>query len=543
MDAQGPAASINEEAISLANSGKLKEALVLFKRAVSLNHKSPQYHNNLGVTQLRLGEFNAAEESFLMSLALDEDNIDAINNLKDLAKYSGKSEFAKYLNDKPSNKKNISQSQKNKNKKKNKKKQEKKKKVVRTSGYHNHAVSDNSDISSNDNDKNKNKNNINDKDDDDNEEEETETEIDEEDETAKPAPKEAKNYQTSTHSKEPPLKSKTPKERDPLRLTRKQKRVPDAIPRIHISELYTAKYTKYADGQAPFILTGAMDLWKLDTLWTPQQVAVQFPDAVVDFYPYNMDQADVSPYLVPLSTAVQEMLSPSGDFPYNPHVPGTYIQWNVNITDWERLVNEMMYIPYAFRRDEEWLQTCLPDPDVRNEYTKKVHWRMMLIGNKGAGMFNHQDVLRSSSWQAQVSGAKKWHICAPDQAPYLYGAGEVDCFYPNYEKYPLFEQARCQQDIVKKGEMIFYPKDYWHQTENMEFPSLTVSSTIVDEHNWKDLSAELKAECEYHKWKWQFSKELCRHLEKCYEFWASRMDTTRNRGTCTLNDKPHHDEL
>lgn len=49
----------------------------------------------------------------------------------------------------------------------------------------------------------------------------------------------------------------------------------------------------------------------------------------------------------------------------------------------------------------------------------------MLISNKGAGMFGHQDVLRTSSWQVQLRGAKKWFICAPDQKPYLYHAGNV----------------------------------------------------------------------------------------------------------------------
>ena len=81
-------------------------------------------------------------------------------------------------------------------------------------------------------------------------------------------------------------------------------------------------------------------------------------------------------------------------------------------------------------------------------------------------------MLRTASWQAQVAGGKKWHICAPDQSPYLYQAGEVDCFYPNYEKYPLFEYARCVQSEVHAGEMIFYPMDYWHQTENLATPSV-----------------------------------------------------------------------
>jgi len=68
---------------------------------------------------------------------------------------------------------------------------------------------------------------------------------------------------------------------------------------------------------------------------------------------------------------------------------GTYIQWNINNTDWAKLRADRMSLPYMFTRDEEWLDQCLPTAELRQEYTKKVHWRMMLIGNKGAGMFNH----------------------------------------------------------------------------------------------------------------------------------------------------------
>ena len=38
-------------------------------------------------------------------------------------------------------------------------------------------------------------------------------------------------------------------------------------------------------------------------------------------------------------------------------------------------------------------------------------------------MFNHRDTLLTSSWQVQLVGAKKCHVCAPSQEPYLYQAG------------------------------------------------------------------------------------------------------------------------
>ena len=41
----------------------------------------------------------------------------------------------------------------------------------------------------------------------------------------------------------------------------------------------------------------------------------------------------------------------------------------------------------------------------------------------------------------------------------------MDAFDPDYEKWPNFEKANCIDDVAAPGEMIFYPKDYWHQTE------------------------------------------------------------------------------
>jgi ribosomal protein L16 Arg81 hydroxylase len=89
---------------------------------------------------------------------------------------------------------------------------------------------------------------------------------------------------------------------------------------------------------------------------------------------------------------------------------------------------------------------------------------MMLIGNEGAGMFNHVDVLRTASWQIQLEGAKMWHLCGPDQNANMYGAGLIDVWNPDYEKYPRFAQADCFEDTIRKGEFIYYPADYWHQT-------------------------------------------------------------------------------
>lgn len=50
-------------------------------------------------------------------------------------------------------------------------------------------------------------------------------------------------------------------------------------------------------------------------------------------------------------------------------------------------------IPFFFTKDEPWLEGCLPSDSLRNEFLLSTHWRMVLIGDRGAGMFNHMYVV------------------------------------------------------------------------------------------------------------------------------------------------------
>lgn len=41
-------------------------------------------------------------------------------------------------------------------------------------------------------------------------------------------------------------------------------------------------------------------------------------------------------------------------------------------------------------------------------YHLKTHWKIILAGTRGAGMFNHSDSLLTSSWHAHLMGEKWW---------------------------------------------------------------------------------------------------------------------------------------
>ena len=58
-------------------------------------------------------------------------------------------------------------------------------------------------------------------------------------------------------------------------------------------------------------------------------------------------------------------------------------------------------LPKMFRVDDEWMNKCFKSDETRSEWQRGTHWRMLLIGSQGSGMFGHKDILRTSSWQSR----------------------------------------------------------------------------------------------------------------------------------------------
>lgn len=259
---------------------------------------------------------------------------------------------------------------------------------------------------------------------------------------------------------------------------------------------------------APFILIGALEDWNLKSDWNATVWSSRFASATVDFYPHNMDKVHVRPFLTNIARALEEQANPTGTYPVSEESPGSYIQWNVNAPDWEALSKKMGKngLPAPFKLDDSWLVTiqpgCLSSKALQDEFTLRTHWRMALVGTRGAGMFNHIDVLRTSSWQAQVAGAKRWHICPPSETKWIGEAGGVNTFDPDFERFPLFINAQCYDDVVETGDMVFYPADHWHQTENVRTPTISVSANVLNAHNHELIIGELDEECNNNKYKW-----------------------------------------
>lgn len=167
-----------------------------------------------------------------------------------------------------------------------------------------------------------------------------------------------------------------------------------------------------------------------------EELIKQFGNEKVDFYPHNMIEEQAHPYTHILKPAVEQLSLPEGVYiGVDASKPGTYIQWNLDYNNWEKLLNSIgaTNIP-PLLDDNDWQEYCFPTNDDRSKFYIDTHWKMLLIGETDAGMFNHKDSLRTSSWQIQLNGRKKWHICAPSEDKYMYETGNINGFEPGIIK-------------------------------------------------------------------------------------------------------------
>jgi hypothetical protein len=224
-----------------------------------------------------------------------------------------------------------------------------------------------------------------------------------------------------------------------------------------------------------------------------------YGDKRVDYYPQNMLEESSHPFFLSLSAAVDQLLAPKEVFS-NVDVSnmGTYIQLNMDSSMWQHLTQlGSITIPAGLDDQKTWSTDCFSgSKELLTHFYIHHHWKMLLIGSEGAGMFAHQDLLRASSYQIQLYGSKRWHLCSDHETKNLYSPGDVDLFQPNYSKFPKVKRASCYETVVGPGDLIFYPGDYWHQTYNHDTPTIALSSTVITPRDFEEVAAVIEEQCQ-----------------------------------------------
>lgn len=267
----------------------------------------------------------------------------------------------------------------------------------------------------------------------------------------------------------------------------------------------------------PFVIERGLQEWgwNLDAFSTTA-LQQRHGDSRVDFYPHNMNDESVHPYFSTLRAAIDQLTDPQEIYTgVDASEPGTYIQWNLDAPSFDSLLHDAQATLPALLDDRHWTDRCFLSADALSLFNLQTHWKMVMIAESPAGMFNHKDTLQTSSWQVQLVGRKRWHICPPSQDPYLYKAGEVNTFNPDYIRYPLFRQARCYEDILQPGDVVYYPKNYWHQTLNLDTPTVSLTGTLATGNCYREVFNELKIECEGKGRIFAPNDELCANIDRC----------------------------
>lgn len=113
--------------------------------------------------------------------------------------------------------------------------------------------------------------------------------------------------------------------------------------------------------------------------------------------------------------------------------------------------------------------SSLKDDIVIPKYTKRVLPFVNLAFFGGAGSFTriHRDADSSNLFLTEFVGEKKVVLFDESNDAFLYRYpftihSGVDIENPDYEKYPGLHYARGMHTILRKGETLFMPANYWH---------------------------------------------------------------------------------
>ncbi len=231
-------------------------------------------------------------------------------------------------------------------------------------------------------------------------------------------------------------------------------------------------YNKYVKGSLPVIVTDKGE-------WTKKE------KFTTDYFKtnYNHLTRTVNGKTYTLSEIIDlcEASTPENKAPYP------------NIFDVQRDFPEYLDdIPEMFYGKSNRLQSSLL-PDY---IAKRTNKRELFFGGKGCSFPTlHIDYLGVHTQLVQIIGEKDFILYSPDQTPCFYpdkiktNQSPVDITNPDYEKYPLFKNAKAIRTTLKPGEMLFIPSGWWHTTYIHNF-NLTYAIDHVNSYNWDTFMEE-----------------------------------------------------
>ncbi|MBK9320213.1 MAG: cupin-like domain-containing protein [Bacteroidetes bacterium] len=162
--------------------------------------------------------------------------------------------------------------------------------------------------------------------------------------------------------------------------------------------------------------------------------------------------------------------------------------------------------PYPFNLNvEEYFPELLEDfkPEILYAKSNRVHHPLLpkfmlkgtevyelFFGGKGSSFpFLHIDALFLHTQITQIYGSKEFILYPPEQSEFMYPRKDnpklshVDPIHPDFEKFPLFKNAKPIRVMVHPGETILFPTGWWHSTQMYE-PCISLGRIQLNAANW-----------------------------------------------------------
>ncbi|MEO8215695.1 MAG: cupin-like domain-containing protein [Acidobacteriota bacterium] len=224
---------------------------------------------------------------------------------------------------------------------------------------------------------------------------------------------------------------------------------------------------EYLEKLRPVILDDSIGDWEART-WTPEWFREHFPDKIV-----QIDGRGVR-----LDEFIGQLLASDEEH------PAPYLR-NCDLpTQFPELLSYVSRAPHS-------LPSRLGSRLLPKNFPQENHYLDIFIGGPGSGFPTiHYDVHHLVAYLVQIYGRKEFTVYPPDQGRYLYPRASqpdeseiVNPLHPDYDKYPLWKEAKGITFVLEPGQTLFVPCGWWHYTR-MLTPSITIGYDQLCAANW-----------------------------------------------------------
>ena len=228
-----------------------------------------------------------------------------------------------------------------------------------------------------------------------------------------------------------------------------------AVPNVtHISRVRNITLdefnSEYLYKGIPVILEGKLTDWPALHAWTPQFFKTHFPD-------------------VPLSAIVNQPEKGSiGFLRHEEYVREISFSKVVDLLEQQEEKCRIGEVPIDMLPGIDKYFDFNDFLDSRNKINTTLFW----IGSRGTKSNLHWDMW--DNFLAEIYGTKTVVLYSPQQTKYLYPfegyvrASRIDPYYPDFDTYPKYRDVSVQIGKLEPGDMLFFPKGWWHHLRNVD---------------------------------------------------------------------------